>query len=272
MPPEVLPTSPERVSADAWLIPTLAASPAGGFIGAHSLVIRGEQPVIVDTGCALARELWAAQVFSVVEPEDVRWIFLSHTDHDHVGNLELVLERCPNATLVGSFGIVGHLSGDRDLPLERMRWLDPGDSFDAGDRTLSLVRPPMFDSPTTRGLYDPKDRLLWAVDAFGALFPGAVYDADDVPADLYDGSFAALNTWNTPWLELVDRDKYAELVATTAGLDLAVVASAHGPVLRGPRIADAFARTLALAGQPPVPQPGQEMLDELLRAAFGVAA
>jgi flavorubredoxin len=272
MPPEVLPTRPEPVSADSWLIPTLAASPAGGFIGAHSLVIRGAEPVVVDTGCALARDVWAPQVFSVVEPEDVRWIFLSHTDHDHVGNLELILERCPQATLVGSFGIVGHLSGDRDLPLERMRWLDPGDSFDAGDRTLHLVRPPMFDSPTTRGLYDPKDRLLWAVDSFGALFPGATYDVEDIPADLYDGSFAALNSWNTPWLEWVDRDRYAAHVATTATLDLDVVVSAHGPVLRGHHVADAFARTLALAAAPPVPQPGQAMLDDLLRAVLGAAA
>jgi flavorubredoxin len=195
-----------------------------------------------------------------------------HTDHDHVGNLDLVLERCPNATLVGSFGIVGHLSGDRDLPLHRMRWLDPGDSFDAGDRTLHLVRPPMFDAPTTRGLYDPEDRLLWAVDSFGALVPGAVYDADDVPHDLYEASFAALNSWNTPWLEWVDRERYARHVATTADLPLDVVVSAHGPALRGPRIADAFRHTLVLAATPPVPQPGQAMLDELLRAAFGDAA
>jgi flavorubredoxin len=272
MPATVLPTNPHRISADSWLIPTLAESPAGAYIGAHSLVIRGAEPVVVDTGCALARDLWAPQVFSVVEPEDVRWIFLSHTDHDHVGNLDLVLERCPNATLVGSFGIVGHLSGDRDLPLHRMRWLDAGDTFDAGDRTFHLVRPPMFDSPTTRGLYDPKDRVLWAVDSFGALFPGAVYDADDIPLDLYDHTFAALNSWNTPWLEWVDHDRYAQHVASTADLDLAVVVSAHGPVLRGQRIADAFRRTLALVAAPPVPQPGQAMLDDLLRAALGDAA
>jgi flavorubredoxin len=272
MPPEVLPTEPTRISTDGWLIPTLGASPEGGYIGAHSLVIRGEQPVVVDTGCLLARDRWASQVFSVVEPEDVRWIFVSHTDHDHIGNLDLVLERCPHATLVANFGIVGHLSGDRDLPLHRMRWLDPGDSFDAGDRTLHLVRPPMFDAPNTRGLYDPQDRLLWAVDSFGALFPGATYEASDMPLDLFEATFAALNSWNTPWLEWVDRGLYAQHLATTASLDLAVVASAHGPVLRDDRIADAFARTLALAAAPPLPQPGQAALDELLRVAFGDSA
>ena len=44
------------------------------------------------------------------------------------------------------------------------------------------------------------------------------------------------------------------------------MASAHGPILRGERIADAFARTAALAAQPALPTPGQAMLDELLSA------
>ena len=54
-------------------------------------------------------------------------------------------------------------------------------------------------------------------------------------------------------------------------LPLQAVASAHGPILRGDRIADAFARTQALAAQPALPTPGQDMLDELL-AAFAPAA
>ena len=184
MPPDRPPhRAPTASRADAWLIPTLAAAPSGAFVGAHSLVIRGAEPVVVDTGCCARPRRVARQVFSVVEPEDVRWIFLSHDDHDHVGNLDVVLERCPNATLVANFGIVAPPRRRRRLParahaLARRR----ATSLDVGDRTLRVVRPPLFDSPTTRGLYDPTDRLLWAVDSFGALFPGAVYEAADVPA------------------------------------------------------------------------------------------
>ena len=62
-----------------------------------------------------------------------------------------------------------------------------------------------------------------------------------------------LNTWNTPWLEWVDTERFAAHVQTTAALPTDIVASAHGPVLRGAAIDDAFARTQALAAQPPVP-------------------
>ena len=49
------------------------------------------------------------------------------------------------------------------------------------------------------------------------------------------------------------------------------MASAHGPILRGDRIAAAFADTMALAAQPVPPTPGQSMLDELL-ASFAPTA
>lgn len=270
--PALLPTQPHPVGPDTWLIPTLAAEPSGAFIGAHSLVIRGAEPAIVDTGAGLVRDAWLPQVFSVVEPADVRWIVLSHDDHDHLGNLDAVLERCPNATLVASFGITSRLAGDIELPIERMRWLELGASLDLGDRTLHAVRPPMFDSPTTRAFFDSTSRVLWAADAFGALVPGAVHEAAEVPGELWEESFGVLNSSNTPWLEWVDPVRFAAHVEETASLPIDAIASAHGPVLRGAGIERAFARTLDLAGQPPVPQPGSELLDAIVSGALALAS
>ncbi len=268
--PELLPTEPHPVAPDTYLIPTLAADPSGSFFSANTLVIRGAEPVVVDTGCSLVRDTWMANVTSVVDLTDVRWIFISHDDHDHIGNLEVMLDLCPRATLVGNWAMTARLSGDVELPLHRMRWLDQGDSFDVGDRTLHLVRPPLFDSPTTRGLYDPTTRVLWAVDTFGALVQGNVVEADDADPDLWDFSFDAMNTWNTPWLEWVDPARFSAHVEETASLAIDAIASAHGPILRGDRIADAFARTRSLAARPFLPTPGQSMLDELL-SAFATA-
>jgi flavorubredoxin len=268
---ELLPTEPEAIAPDTWLVPTLGADPAGGYLGAHSLVIRGTEPVLVDTSVLFGRDRWLENVFSLVEPEDVRWIFLSHDDHDHLGNLDVVLERCPNATLLSNYATVARLVADVELPLERMRWSNVGDTIDVGDRDLLVVRPPMFDSPATRGFFDTRTGVLWGVDTFGTSFPGAVYDADDVPDEMYDESFVLLNLLNTPWLEWADAERFAAHVATTQSLPLEVVASAHGPVHRGARIADAFRRTRELVGRVPAPQPGQDVLD-LLSAMFAVTA
>ena len=92
----------------------------------------------------------------------MRWIFLSHDDVDHSGNLDEVMTACPNAQLVCNWAMVERHTNCFDFPLDRCRWVMDGESLDIGDRTLQLFRPPVYDSPTTRGLFDPKTRVYWA--------------------------------------------------------------------------------------------------------------
>ena len=265
--PDVPPTRPERIAPDTWLIPNLVPSGDGLFLAANSMVIRGREPVIVDTGAPIHRALWIEKAFSVVEPEDVRWIFLSHDDGDHTGALFDVLERCPQATLVTNFFSVERLALEKPaLPLERMRWLEPGDHLDIGDRVLQLFRPPIFDGPTTRGLFDPKSGAMWIVDSFACLTPGPL-DADALSPEVL-ASMSAMNSAVSPWHAWLDRDSFGRHVDAVERLGARTVASAHGPVLRGAALDDAFDRVRGLAGAPIIPLPGQELLDSLVAATL----
>lgn len=256
-------TAPERIAPDTWLIPNLAPAGDGVYLPANSMIIRGREPVIVDTGAPIHRARWIEKAFSVVEPEDVRWIFLSHDDGDHTGALFDVLERCPQATLVTNFFAVERLALEKPaLPLQRMRWLEPGDRLDIGDRVLQLFRPPIFDGPTTRGLFDPKSGAMWIVDSFACLTPGPL-DADDLSAEVL-ASMSALNSAVSPWHAWLDRVTYGRHVDAVEALGATTVASAHGPVLRGGALDDAFDRLRRLAGSPIIPTPGQALLDTLL--------
>jgi flavorubredoxin len=76
--------------------------------------------VLIDTGTLNNRRAWMADVFSLVEPRRVKWVFLSHDDADHVGNLAEVMELCPNATLVCSWAITERHTNAYDFPLERV--------------------------------------------------------------------------------------------------------------------------------------------------------
>jgi flavorubredoxin len=268
--PDVPATEPVRIAPDTWLIPNLAPAGDGLFLPVNSMVIRGREPVIVDTGAPIHRALWVEKAFSVVEPEDVRWIFLSHDDGDHTGALFDVLEHCPQATLVTNFFSVERLSLEKPaLPLQRMRWLEPGDRLDIGDRVLQLFRPPIFDGPTTRGLFDPKTGAMWAVDSFACFTPGPL-DADALPAEAL-GGMTGLNSAVSPWHAWLDRERYGRHVDAVEALGARVAASAHGPVLRGGALDDAFDRVRALAGAPIIPLPGQALLDQLLAATLADA-
>ncbi len=259
-------TDPVLVAPETWLIPNLAAAGPGQYLPVNSLLVRGSEPIIVDTGAPVPRQRWIEQVFSLVDPEDVRWIFLSHDDGDHVGGLADALEMCPSATLVTNFFATERLSLERTLPIERLRWLEPGDSFRAGDRRMRLMLPPIFDGPTTRGLFDERTGVLWSVDSFAALTPGSVHHRDDVPEDLFTESFSLLNSLLSPWHEWLDPARYSRHVDSVADLRPDAIATAHGPLLTGDAISHAFDRVRAMAAAPRMMPPGQSALDELIAA------
>jgi flavorubredoxin len=138
----------------------------------NSAVLTGEEPVIIDTGSPRNRTQWLDDVFSIVEPADVRWVFVSHEDADHTGNLETVMARCPHATLLCSWALVERFSCVYDFPLYRCRWVADGDTVDIGDRQLAVFRPPIFDSPSTLSVFDTRSRMRWATDTFATAIPG----------------------------------------------------------------------------------------------------
>jgi flavorubredoxin len=261
---------PYRIAPDTYLIPNLVPAEPGTYVMVNSLVILAEEPVVVDTGAPLHREQVLRNISSVVDLDDVRWVFLSHDDGDHLGNMHAVLEAAPKAKVVSNFfsNERAFLEPDRALPLDRQVWLEAGASFDAGDRRLHLFRPPVFDGPTTRGLYDESTGVMWAVDSFAAMTTGAVYEAPDLPSELYDETFSLFNSMISPWHQWLSPEVYGRHVRSIEDIGATTIASAHGPVLRGSFVAGAFDRVRALAGQPNVPPPGQEALDAMLAAAM----
>jgi hypothetical protein len=74
----------------------------------------------------------------------------------------------------------------------------------------------------------------------------------------------AFNSAVSPWHAWLDRATYGRHVDAVEAFGATTVASAHGPVLRGERLDDAFDRLRSLAGAPIIPTPGQELLDQLL--------
>jgi flavorubredoxin len=261
------PTDPYLVAEDTWVVGPLAHAPGAPFgVHVNSMVIRGREPVLVDTGPAAARDLWFDSALSLVDPEDVRWIFLSHEEPDHAGNLLELLDLCPQATVVTSWFALERLSALHPVPLDRVRWLNDGESLDVGDRTLHLVQPPVYDAPTTRGLFDDRTGVYWAVDAFGVPVEGPMQDAADMPEHVWHDVVLQFSQMISPWHTLLDQRRFDAHVDRVRSLRPSVVTTAHGPALRGPRLDAAFELVRSLPQLPPVQLFGQAELDAILAA------
>ncbi len=259
--------APLKIADDTYLIQQLAGegtAPVSVFI--NSMVILGKEPVVVDTGTAANRRHWFNDVESLVDPEDVRWLFISHDDHDHTGNLAEALVRFPNATLVSNWFQVERLVGDYELPLNRMRWVDDGETFDVGDRKLAAIRPPVFDSPTTRGLFDPKTGVYWASDCFATPVTQAVDNVRALHPEEWRQGMQTFHMAVSPWLSMVDETKFAAQVNRLKQIDIKAMASAHTPPITGCYVKSAIDALYDLPGSPAAQLPGQADLEAMLRA------
>src|SRR3954462_11965629 len=106
------------------------------LVALNSLVIRAAEPVVVDTGMAENRDQYLADVFGLVEPADVRWVFISHDDVDHTGNVNALMDACPNATVIVNWFMTERMGASLAVPPARQRWVNDGERLDVGDRVL----------------------------------------------------------------------------------------------------------------------------------------
>ena len=231
----------------------------------NSMVIRGAEPVVVDTGAPVHRETYLEDLFSLVEPEDVRWVFVSHEDLDHVGNVDAVMDACPNATLVASWFLCERFAvAGMQVPPWRWRWVADGESFTAGDRTLVALRPPLYDEPTTRGLLDTSTGAYWASDCFAAPVARPTRWAAELDADEWAGGFMTFQQWNSPWSTLLDRQRFAAEVDRFASHGIRTIASCHGPSIDEGQVPLALELLRQVPDAATPPQPGQPLLDEIV--------
>ncbi len=261
---------PTRVDTDTWVVHQVQrALGAPLTVYLNSMVIAGSEPAIIDTGSLNNREQWLNDVFGIVDPVDIRWVFLSHDDSDHTGNLGPVMEACVNATLVCSWAIVERFCNAFGFPLDRVRWLNDGEALDMGDRRILAVRPPVYDSPATRGFLDQRTGVYWGVDAFASPCPGepvpTVADLD--PGFWAEGMAMSIHHALSPWVGLVDRQRYAAEVDRVRALGMTTIATAHSPLITPGSVDDAFELLRGVPDATVPPAPDQTTLDMILAAA-----
>ena len=158
---------PYKVAKETFVIPQALPVPGVGQLPSTPWSSAGEQPMLIDTLATVHRDDFPQKAFQLVDPEDVRWLFISHEDRDHSGSFAQVLERCPNAKVITNFLGLGKLLEEFEVPLERVYFLNDGESLDIGDWTVTAIRPPLYDSSATRGLWDPKTETYFAADCSG---------------------------------------------------------------------------------------------------------
>jgi glyoxylase-like metal-dependent hydrolase (beta-lactamase superfamily II) len=253
-----------RVAPDVTALHVTFPVPGFGILPIRAHVLHAAEPVLVDTGLAAMETDFMKALRAAIDPKDLRWIWLTHTDADHIGNLGAVLREAPEATVVTTFIGMAKM-GLLQMDVPRMRLLNPGQVLNAGDRELLAVSPPTFDAPETTGFLDRKTGALFSADSFGALLDAPALDAADIdPGKLRDG----MTTWATidaPWLRWTDSGRFGAMLDAVGALDPSVVLSSHLPPARG-MTATLLGNVAAAPDAPAFVGPDQAALERMMSA------
>ncbi len=201
-----------RVGTDVSVLPSQLVVPGLGNIPVNVFVLHAEQPMLIDTGLGVDEPAFVDALRSVIDPADLRWIWLTHDDSDHTGSLQTVLGLAPEAKLgTHAFSAV-RMNTQWPVPLDRVHAVAIGDRLDLGDRTVRALRPPTYDNPMTTGLVDESTATLFSVDSFGAILPGTGADIDAYSAEELAVGMTTWATFDSPWLHLTDRNRLEQVL------------------------------------------------------------
>lgn len=224
---------PYKAATDVEVLPTHFPIPGLGYLPINAFVLKAKEPVLIDTGIGIDKGEFMKAVESIIDPKDLRWVWLTHDNSDHTGNIQEVLKAAPNARLVVNSLAAMRMSLGWEVPMQRCFFINPGESISVGDRNLTAVRPPIFDNPTTQGIYDDKSGFFFSSDFCGGIIPSPVEDARDIPeVDLARG----MTIWATadaPWIHRVDQSKFGQSFNVIRQMAPKTIFSSHLPPAQG---------------------------------------
>lgn len=259
---------PYRAAADIDVVPSYFPIPGLGIVPVNAFVLKAAQPVLVDTGLVPLSDEFMEKLSSVIDPADLRWLWLTHTDQDHIGSLWRVLEVAPKLRIITTYLGVGKMSLCDPLPMDRIYLLNPGQSIDVGDRILTAIKPPSYDAPETTGFYDPKSDAFFSSDCFGALMSEPVDNAAGMGAENLRKAMVFWATLDAPWLHIVDRSLFAESLGRVREMSPKLVLSAHLPVASD-MTGDLLENLATTPDAEPFVGPDQKALEAMLQGMTG---
>jgi len=125
--------------------------------------------VVFDGSKALFAEEYIEHLKTIAPLDQIKYLFVSHTEPDHSGAIERLLDLNPNITVVASFGALTNLSNIIRKPFKKVQMALDGE-MKFGGYTFHFVSGLLLHWPDVMFTYIKELKVLVSCDAFGAHF------------------------------------------------------------------------------------------------------
>ncbi|MDN7025544.1 FprA family A-type flavoprotein [Methanoculleus sp. FWC-SCC1] len=202
----------------------------------------------------------------------IDYIVANHAEQDHSGSLPAMLERFPGATVVTNEKCRGLLVELLQIPEDRVRVIQDGETLPLGDRTLQFFIMPWVHWPETMVTYLQEDRVLFSCDFFGSHY---------ATSNLFVGDEAAIHPAAKRYYAEIMMPFRKSIQGHLARLDgiggIDIIAPSHGPLHDRPSvILDAYrdwtgdtVRDVVVLPYVSMHGSTREMVDHLIGALIG---
>ena len=253
-----------RAAPEIDVISSAVAIPGLGNVPVNAFVLHGTEPVLVDTGLPLESDDFIAALGTVIDVSLLKWIWLTHPDFDHIGSLAQLLELNADLRVITTFLGVGIMGLHSPLPMDRVHLVNPGQSITVGERTLTAVKPPAFDNPSTTGFHDDRSGAFFSSDCFGALLDAVPHSAADLSDEELRNGQVLWSTIDAPWLHSVDRAAFAATLERIRQIQPSLVLSSHLPAAPGHMLDQLLGSLAAVPDATPFVGPDHTALTAML--------
>lgn len=198
----------------------------------NSYVIKDEKTVLVDTVWDPYKEEFVRNLDKNVGLGNIDMIIINHSEPDHGGSLDLLLDSLPSkdipvyCTKNGADIIRSHFHRD-DINFQIVK---TGDMINIGQYDLVFVEMQMIHWPDSMLTYVKGAGTVLSNDAFGQHYAGLSLFNDEVDScELYEEAFKYYANILTPFSSLIKK-KIEQIRALN--LDIDMIAPSHGVIWR----------------------------------------
>ena len=156
-----------RISDDLYQAGECVGSAAGHEAVRVYVLMNAGHPILIDCGSQLHRTGVMQAISTVLAGQTPEYVFLTHSELPHAGNLAQVARQWPNIKVVVSNIMLPYIEIAPVLPLEQISAATPGSTVDVGGRRLQLVEALLKDQPGSQWIWDAQTGALFTGDGFG---------------------------------------------------------------------------------------------------------
>lgn len=162
-----------------------------------------------------------------VDIMDVDYIIINHTEPDHSGSIEKMLNINPNIKLVGSKSAIEFMKHISNRQFDAIEVKD-SQELSLGNKTFKFIDAKFLHWPDTIFTYIVEDKVLFTCDSFGAH-----YSLDTVLQSSIKNHDDYMSAFNYYYQNILYPYKqfFVQAIKRIEHLDIDMICTGHGPIL-----------------------------------------